>query len=192
MNMKKWTSPVSLCLAFFTLICTAQEELQVSNLNDISTHVMDPEKSIISNTETSTRHSTLLTALRASDMDDVLGYDGQFTVFAPSNMAFEKLPKITVAWLMNPLNKTKLKAVMSYHIVAGKLSASKILKAMCRGKGKATFTTIQGEKITATMNGIDIILTDTYGHKAMITLADSNQSNGVIHEIDSVFMPVKM
>lgn len=183
---------MSLCLAFFTLICTAQEELQVSNLNDISTHVMDPEKSIISNTETSTRHSTLLTALRASDMDDVLGYDGQFTVFAPSNMAFEKLPKITVAWLMNPLNKTKLKAVMSYHIVAGKLSASKILKAMCRGKGKATFTTIQGEKITATMNGIDIILTDTYGHKAMITLADSNQSNGVIHEIDSVFMPVKM
>ena len=76
--------------------------------------------------------------------------------------------------------------------MAGKLSASKILKAISRGEGKATFTTIQGNKIKASMNGIDIILTDTYGNKAKIVLADSNQSNGVIHEIDSVFLPVKI
>jgi uncharacterized surface protein with fasciclin (FAS1) repeats len=192
LKMKKWTSPVSLCLALFALFCNAQEEFQVAALNDISTYEMDIHQSIISNTETSNRLSTLLSALRASDLDHVLGYDGQFTVFAPSNMAFEKLPPLTVAWLMNPLNKTKLKAVMSYHIIAGKLSASKILRAMCRGNGIATFTTVQGEKITATMNGIDIILTDIFGHNAKITLADSNHSNGVMHEIDSVFMPVKL
>ncbi len=183
---------MSLCLVFIALMCSAQEELQVASLSDFNSYKMDVQKSIISNTESSSRLSRLLSALRASDMDDVLGYDGQFTVFAPSNMAFEKLPEVTVAWLMNPLNKTKLKAVMSYHIIAGKLSASKILKAMCRGNGVATFTTVQGEKITATMNGLDIILTDIFGHKAKITLADSNHSNGVIHEIDSVFMPVKL
>jgi uncharacterized surface protein with fasciclin (FAS1) repeats len=153
---------------------------------------MDPEKSIMGNTETSKKHSTLLNALRATELDDVLGYDGQFTVFAPSNLAFEKLSRATVNRLLDPRNKKALRAILSYHIIAGKLSASKILKAMCRGNGKATFTTIQGKKITASMSGIDIILTDPHGNRAKIVLADSNQCNGVIHEIDSVFMPVTM
>ena len=183
---------MSLGLVLLTLTCSAQEQASLAALNSISSYKMDAQKSIISNTETATRLSRLLAALRASDMDDVLDYKGQFTVFAPSNTAFEKLPELTVAWLMNPVNKTKLKAVMSYHIIAGRLTASKMLRAMCRGNGKATFTTVQGEKITATMKGVDIILTDIFGHKAKITFADANQSNGVIHEIDSVFMPVKL
>ncbi|MDP5062453.1 MAG: fasciclin domain-containing protein [Maribacter sp.] len=82
--------------------------------------------------------------------------------------------------------------MLSYHIIADKLSASTILKAMCRGNGIAKFTTIQGEKITATMRGIDIVLTDKSGNSAIIVTADSNQSNGIIHEIDTVFVPEKM
>ena len=142
--------------------------------------------------ESSERHSLLLNALRATELDAVLGYDGQFTVFAPSNLAFEKLSEVTVEKLLDPQNKKMLKAILSYHIIAGKLSASKILKAMCRGMGKATFTTILGEKITASMSGTDIVLTDRQGNSAKIVLADSNQCNGVIHEIDSVFMPLKI
>ena len=189
--MKKWTSPVSLCLVLFSMFGTAQERTSNTALKAIVTF-MDPNKSIIVNTETSERHTTLLTALRATELDAVLDYDGQFTVFAPSNLAFEKLSKATVNRMLDPQNKKALRDILSYHIIAGKLSASKILSAMCRGKGKATFTTILGEEITATMSGIDIILTDPQGNSAMIILADSNQCNGVIHEIDSVFLPVKM
>ena len=173
------------------MFCTAQERTPNAALNRIASF-MDPNKSIIVNTETSERHTTLSTALRATELDAVLDYDGQFTVFAPSNLAFEKLSKTFVNRMLDPKNKKALRNILSYHIIAGKLSASKILKAMCRGKGKATFTTIMGEQITATMNGIDIILTDPQGNSAKIILADSNQCNGVIHEIDSVFLPVNM
>ncbi|MFS4468197.1 fasciclin domain-containing protein [Maribacter sp. 2210JD10-5] len=190
--MNKWTSPVSFCLAFFTLVCAAQENATALKLEKVSTYVMDPEKSILTNAERSPRHHTLLAALKASDLDEVLEYDGEFTVFAPSDVAFSKLSKITIKHLLDPKNKKKLKAIMSYHIVAGKLSASTILRNMCRGNGKTTFTTVHGETLTATMNGIDIILTDSKGNKARITTADSNQSNGVIHEIDKVFFPTSI
>lgn len=190
--MKNWTFPVCLCFAFLSLFTMAQEQMSITPLNNISTYLVDSQSSIIKNTENNKQHSILFNALRATDLDQVLDYDGQFTVFAPSNMAFNKLSSLTIQRLMDPKNKKELKAVMSYHIIAGKLSASKILKAMCRGMGKATFTTIQGEKITATMNGIDIVLTDTQGHTAKIVSADTNQCNGVIHEIDSVFLPVKI
>jgi uncharacterized surface protein with fasciclin (FAS1) repeats len=190
--MKNRTFPVCLCFALFSLLVRAQEQISITPLNNISTLLTDSQTSIIKNTENNEQHSILLNALRAVELDEVLDYDGQFTVFAPSNMAFDKLSSLTIQRLMDPKNKKELKAVMSYHIVAGKLSASKILKAMCRGKGKATFTTIQGEKITATINGIDIVLTDTQGNEAKIVSADTNQCNGVIHEIDSVFLPVKI
>jgi uncharacterized surface protein with fasciclin (FAS1) repeats len=153
---------------------------------------VDHTKSILSHTQTSERYKALLAALQATDLDKVLGYDGQFTVFAPSNNAFENLSGITKERLMDPENKNILKAVMGYHIIAGKLSASKILRAMCSGEGSASFTTIQGEKITASMLGTDIVLTDKMGNSAKITTADVNQSNGVIHEVDTVFFPVRI
>lgn len=152
---------------------------------------MDPEQSILENTADSDNHKTLLAAFKASDLDEVLGYDGPFTVFAPSDSAFDKLPPQKVAELLKPENKKQLHSLMSYHIVAGNLSASNILKAMCRGGGKATFTTIQGDQIMATMKGIDIVLTDPAGSSATITTADANQCNGVIHEIDGVIRPGK-
>ncbi|TDT45428.1 putative surface protein with fasciclin (FAS1) repeats [Maribacter spongiicola] len=189
--MKKWTSLVSLCALFIGLNTFAQDNVIELQFERLITNIQ-PEKSIIESTATNENHSTLLNALRVTNLDKVLNYSGEFTVFAPSNLAFEKLSKATIDKLYNPENKKLLKAMLSYHIIADKLSASTILKAMCRGNGIAKFTTIQGEKITATMRGIDIVLTDKSGNSAIIVTADSNQSNGIIHEIDTVFVPEKM
>lgn len=184
--MKFMVPPLSLIFLFITFFTTAQDNQTPFAFE------MDPEKSILKNTEDSENHKTLLAAMRAADLEDVLGYDGPFTVFAPSDTAFEKLPRHKVTELLKPENKKQLHDVMTYHIVAGNFSASKILKAMCRGKGMATFTTVQGDEITATMSGIDIVLTDNFGNSAKITTADANQCNGVIHEIDSVILPAKL
>jgi uncharacterized surface protein with fasciclin (FAS1) repeats len=100
------------------------------------------------------------------------------------------LAEITRLFL--PENKKDLQKLLTYHIVAGKLTASNILKAMCRGGGSASFTTVQGEEIVANMDGIDIVLSDGKGNTAKITVADVNQCNGIIHQIDSVFLPTKI
>ena len=144
---------------------------------------------IIESTAGSENHKTLFAAVRAADLEATLESDGPFTVFAPSDLAFKKLSSEKISNLLLPENKSELKAVLSYHIVAGNLTASKILKAMCRGAGTASFTTIQGDEIIASMDGIDIVLTDCCGNSARITTADANQCNGVIHVIDSVIMP---
>lgn len=185
--MKCLVLPLSLFFLLFSFVSFAQNDISTRNIL-----TSDPDKSIIRNTETSENHKTLLAAMKASDMEEMLNYDGPYTVFAPSDMAFEKLTDIKIANLLDPKNKKKLHQVLTYHIVAGNLSAAKILKAMCRGNGKATFTTVQGDNIIATMSGIDIILTDTHGNTAKIITADSNQCNGVIHEIDSVILPKKI
>ncbi|MEX0291202.1 MAG: fasciclin domain-containing protein [Flavobacteriaceae bacterium] len=147
------------------------------------------DNTIIQSTEESHNHKTLLAAVKAADLEETLDGEGPFTVFAPSDVAFKKLSSKRIAELLHPENKKALKSVVAYHIVAGNLTAAKILKAMCRGAGTATFTTVQGDEITATMDGIDIVLTDCYGNTARITTADANQRNGVIHVIDSVIMP---
>lgn len=190
-EMKNWTSPVSFLCILFTAFCTAQEP-KTDTFETTSANFLPIGNSLLSITEKTETHSVLLAALRASELDCLLAYDAQFTVFAPSNAAFNKLSDVTKKLLLNPDNKEKLKAIMSYHIIAGKISASTILRAMCRGNGEASFTTILGEKITATMNGIDIVLTDPKGNQAKIVTADSEQRNGVIHEIDSVFFPVNL
>jgi uncharacterized surface protein with fasciclin (FAS1) repeats len=182
---------MSLVLLLFTFFSTAQTTAKASQLISLKSG-MDPEKSILKNTEGSENHKTLLAAMRAADLEEILGYDGPFTVFAPSDRAFEKLSEDKIIELLLPENKKELQALMTYHIVAGNFSASKILRAMCRGEGKASFTTVQGDEITATMQGVDIVLKDNMGNSARITIADSNQCNGVIHEIDSVIQPGKI
>lgn len=173
--MKCLAPPLSVLFLLFTFFSFAQED-----------------KSIIGSTEDSENHKTLLAAVKAADLEQILDEEGPFTVFAPSDKAFQKLSAGKVASLLRPENKEELHSVITYHIIAGNLSASKILKAMCRGEGTATFTTVQGNKIRATLNGIDIILTDNFGNTAKIITADSNQCNGIIHEIDSVILPKKM
>lgn len=150
------------------------------------------QKSILKSTAASGKYRTLLAVMKATELGELLDRSGPFTVFAPSDLAFENLKGTSVDDLLHTDNKEELKALMGYHIVAGKLSASKILKALSRGKGTTTFTTIQGDIITATMKGLDIILSDSFGNTATIVVADSNQRNGVIHEIDGVIRPENM
>lgn len=148
--------------------------------------------SIIESTAYSGNHITLLQAVRAVNLDKILDEDGPFTVFAPSDVAFDKLSKDKVASLFLPENKRELFSLLTYHIVAGNLTASKMMIAMSRGNGKASFTTVQGNKIFASMHGTNIVITDNLGNSATITTADSNQRNGVIHEIDSVILPNRL
>lgn len=140
----------------------------------------------------SNKHQTLLAAFKSTEMEGLLDNEVPLTIFAPSDMAFSKLAPTKLQDLLNSDDKDMLKAVLKYHIVAGKLTASKILKALCRGQGKATFTTIQGNKIIATMRGLDIVLTDAMGNSAKITAADATRGNGIVHEIDSVILPTSI
>ncbi len=149
--------------------------------------------SLIQSPESSGKHSMLLAAVKATDIDEILKKSGPFTVFAPSDAAFQRFSSDKLEKLMNSNDKSKLKTLLSYHIVAGKLTASRILKAMCRGNGKASFTTIQGKKLQAHMEGFDIVLTDSLGNTARIVQADVSQHNDdIVHEIDSVIVPTQM
>jgi uncharacterized surface protein with fasciclin (FAS1) repeats len=149
----------------------------------------DFKKTIYTSTLEAGNYTTLISALQATDLDLTLDGDASFTIFAPSDRAFRKLSDETMKHLLLPENKKELKEMVTYFMVAGSLSASKILNALVRGNGKTTFTTVQGKKIRASIDGIDIILTDGLGNKAKITVADSDQCNGIIHTIDSVILP---
>ncbi|EAR00372.1 fasciclin domain-containing protein [Maribacter sp. HTCC2170] len=188
--MKCYVPQVTLLTLFFTFFTTAQNNFSTFE-NDLLP-LEKVEKSITTTTRNSENHTTLLAIMKAADLAEVLSYDGPYTVFAPSNMAFDKSLSFKTSDLFDPENKKDLQALLRYHIIAGEFSASKILQAMCSGEGKAVFTTVQGENLTATMSGTDIILTDSFGNSARITAADSNQCNGVIHEIDSVIFPKKI
>lgn len=152
----------------------------------------DLSKSITQNTNESDRHTILFAAVQATQMEDILDKSGPFTVFAPSDAAFEKFSGEKMEQLINSKDKSELKSLLTYHIVAGQLTASRILRAMCKGNGKASFTTIQGKKMIAHMEGYDIVLTDPIGNTARITAADLNLKNGVVHEIDSVILPSQL
>lgn len=134
-------------------------------------------------------HTTLVAAVKAADLVTTLQGKGPFTVFAPSNSAFDKLPKGTVESLLKPESKAALVKLLTYHVVAGNLKASDVLAAIKAGKGKVVVKTIQGENLTATLVDGKVILTDAKGGKATVTATDLNASNGVVHVIDSVVMP---
>ncbi|MEZ4970575.1 MAG: fasciclin domain-containing protein [Flavobacteriaceae bacterium] len=155
----------------------------------IENNILQKESSIIESAADSGYHYTLLEVVKAANLEKILDEDGPFTVFAPSDMAFQRLSKVNLRELLLPENKQELFSLLTYHIVAGNITASKILKALCNGNGKASFTTVQGDKIYASMDGLDIVLEDKAGNKARITSADASQSNGIIHEIDSVILP---
>ena len=146
-------------------------------------------KDIIDNAVNSKDHTTLVAAVKAAGLVDTLKGAGPFTVFAPTNAAFDKLPKGTVETLVKPESKATLTKILTYHVVAGKQDAASIAKAIETGKGKATFKTVQGEELTAALEGANVVLTDAKGGKSTVTIADVMQSNGVIHVIDTVLMP---
>ncbi len=133
--------------------------------------------------------STLVAALRAADLVGTLASPGPFTVFAPTNAAFAKLPAGTVETLVKPENKGTLTTVLTYHVIAGRFTSGNVIAAIRKGKGKAVLTTVQGHPLTATMHGRKLILTDAKGGRSVVTTANLMQSNGVVHVIDTVLMP---
>jgi uncharacterized surface protein with fasciclin (FAS1) repeats len=134
-------------------------------------------------------HTTLVAAVKAADLVATLKSEGPFTVFAPTNAAFDKLPKGTVANLLKPESKEALAGILTYHVVAGKLDAAAVVKAIKDGKGKAVLTTVNGAKLTATLNGKSVILTDAKGGKSKVLVTDLMGSNGIVHVIDTVLLP---
>ena len=150
---------------------------------------MYASKDIVDNAVNSADHTTLVAAVKAAGLVDTLKGTGPFTVFAPTNAAFDKLPAGTVETLLKPENKQTLTQVLTYHVVAGKVDAASLAKKIKDGKGTATLKTVAGGTLTAMMSGKDIVLKDAKGGTSKVTIADVNQSNGVIHVVDSVLLP---
>jgi uncharacterized surface protein with fasciclin (FAS1) repeats len=150
---------------------------------------MYPSKNIVENAVNSKDHTTLVAAVKAADLVETLKSDGPFTVFAPVNTAFDKLPAGTVETLLKPENKSKLSGILTYHVVAGKWDAKSIAKLIKDGNGTAEVTTVAGGKLWIMMKGNDVVLKDESGGMAKVTIKDVNQKNGVIHVIDSVLLP---
>jgi uncharacterized surface protein with fasciclin (FAS1) repeats len=151
---------------------------------------MFPAKNIIQNAVNSADHTTLVAAVKAAGLVDTLEGPGPFTVFAPTNEAFDKLPAGTVDSLLKPENKSLLTKVLTYHVVTGRLSSSDLLKKIRDGNGTAELTTVEGGKLWVMLHdGKHIMLKDEKGGTALVTIADVFQSNGVIHVIDTVVMP---
>ena len=134
-------------------------------------------------------HTTLVAAVKAADLVGTLKGAGPFTVFAPTNAAFDKLPKGTVDGLLKPESKKALSGILTYHVVAGNLDAAAVIAAIKKGNGKAEVTTVNGAKLTASLKGDKVILTDAKGGISTVTATDLKGSNGVIHVIDTVLMP---
>jgi uncharacterized surface protein with fasciclin (FAS1) repeats len=151
---------------------------------------MYPTKNIIENAVNSKDHTTLVAAVKAAGLVDTLEGTGPFTVFAPTNEAFDKLPAGTVDTLLKPESLDTLKKILTYHVVAGKLTTKDIEKEIKKGGGKAELTTVEGGKLTASMMDGKIMLTDEKGGTAMITIPNVIQSNGVIQVVNAVLMPM--
>ncbi len=134
-------------------------------------------------------HTTLVAAVKAADLVATLKGAGPFTVFAPTNAAFDKLPAGTVTTLLKPENKAQLTKILTYHVVAGNLDAAAVIAAINAGKGKAVVTTVSGGKLTATLEKDKVKLTDESGKTAYVVAADLKGSNGVVHVIDGVLLP---
>ncbi len=150
---------------------------------------MYPSKNIVENAVNSKDHTTLVAAVKAAGLVETLQGAGPFTVLAPTNSAFDKVPKDALNSLMKPENKAQLTKILTYHVIPGKWSAGQIMKAIKDGKGMYETKTVQGGKLTFWMKGKDVYVKDAQGKSAKVTIADVNQSNGVIHVIDGVLMP---
>jgi uncharacterized surface protein with fasciclin (FAS1) repeats len=173
-------------LAITTFSATAQMDMKDPTVGGAA---MYPNKTIVENAVNSPINTTLVAAVKAAGLVDTLNSPGPFTVFAPTNDAFAKLPAGTVDTLLQPDNKATLVKILTYHVVPGKLSAKDIEAGIKAGGGKYEMTTVEGGKLTATMSGKKIMLTDEKGGMATITTANVFQSNGVIHVINAVLMP---
>lgn len=185
-----------IAMAVFTAVFLMSNSMIAQTMKKENTKMvggaeMYPTKNIVENAVNSKDHTTLVAAVKAADLVGVLQSEGPFTVFAPTNAAFEKLPEGTVSTLLKVENKEKLKGVLTYHVLAGNYKAADVIAAIEKGNGMATFKTVNGAELTAMLDGNFVKLKDSAGNVATVTVADVNQSNGVIHVIDTVLLPGK-
>ena len=157
---------------------------------DVGGAPMFETKNIVENAVNSKDHTTLVAAVQAAGLVETLQGPGPFTVFAPTNEAFAALPDGTVDTLLMPENKDQLTGVLTYHVVAGKVSAADLAERIAANNGVYIFETVNGTKLSAQMRGDTIYIGDKGGHNATITISDVNQSNGVIHVLDRVLLPM--
>ncbi|NRT15776.1 putative surface protein with fasciclin (FAS1) repeats [Flavobacterium sp. 28A] len=182
MKTRKFLSVAFLTLAFGAT-SFAQKTVMVGGAE------MYPSKNIIENAVNSKDHTTLVAAVKAADLVETLQGMGPFTVFAPTNAAFDMLAAGTVETLLKPENKKMLQTILTYHVVSGKMNAVDIAKAIKEGNGKAMLKTVSDGTLTAWMKGKKLYITDEKGGMAEVTIADVNQSNGVIHVVNAVLLP---
>ena len=177
-------------LTFGLLLAVAATSAQTMDGNPmVGGAAMFKTKNIVENAVNSKDHTTLVAAVQAAGLVDTLESAGPFTVFAPVNAAFDKLPAGTVDMLLKPENKATLVKILTYHVVAGNMDSAAIAKAIKKGHGKAELKTVAGGKLWASMDGKTLVLTDEKGGMSRVTIADVRQSNGVIHVVDTVLMP---
>jgi uncharacterized surface protein with fasciclin (FAS1) repeats len=181
--MKHWT----VAAVSAALITTGAMAVQRNPM--VGGAAMLPTRNIVENAVNSKDHTTLVAAVKAADLVGTLSGPGPFTVFAPTNAAFAKLPAGTVETLVKPENKATLTTILTYHVVPGKVRAADLVRQIKSGGGTATLTTVQGGTLTARRSGNRVTLTDAKGGTSRVTIADVNQSNGVIHVVDTVLMP---
>jgi len=174
-------------ICFITLV--AASAILAANNPMVGGHEMFPFKNIVQNALNSEDHTTLVAAVKAAGLVDTLEGPGPFTVFAPTNEAFAKLPAGTVDTLLMTENKATLTKILTYHVVSGKMDSKEIAMAIKAGNGKAELNTVSGGKLWASMKGKDLVLTDEKGDMAKVTISNVFQSNGVIHVIDTVLLP---
>lgn len=178
-----------LIFSMITLLAMSQVSFAQEKTVMVGGAAMYPSKNIIENAVNSKDHTTLVAAVKAAGLVETLSGAGPFTVFAPTNKAFDKLPKGTVETLLKPESKDMLSGILTYHVVAGKVGAADLIKMIKDNGGKATVKTVAGGNLTAMMKGKNVVLMDAKGGTSTVTIADVNQSNGVIHVIDTVLMP---
>ena len=183
-------------LTTFSIIAgTAFMFLAFTNINSTVTNPsneiegLNDDNTIVSVAAANENFTTLVAAVKAAGLVETLNSEGPFTVFAPVNDAFAKLPAGTVETLLKPENKATLTAILTYHVVAGEFKAADVVKAIKANNGAFKITTVQGGTLTASLSGANVILTDTKGNKSTVVIADVDASNGIIHAIDSVVMP---
>ncbi|MEA3011395.1 MAG: hypothetical protein QOJ91_3087 [Sphingomonadales bacterium] len=172
-----------------TMLVAAAGGVAIAKNPMVGGAAMYANKTIVQNAVNSKDHTTLVAAVKAAGLVDTLSGPGPFTVFAPTNAAFNKLPAGTVDTLVMPENKPMLTKILTYHVVAGRMTSTQIAAKIRAGRGTARLTTVQGEPLTARMQGKYLVLTDAKGGKSRVTTADVMQSNGVIHVVDTVLMP---
>jgi uncharacterized surface protein with fasciclin (FAS1) repeats len=176
-------------LFMLAVVALATTQVSAQKTKMVGGAAMYPTKNIVENAVNSKDHTTLVAAVKAAELVETLSSAGPFTVFAPTNGAFKKLPAGTVETLVKPESKAALTGILTYHVIAGKVSAADVIAGIKAGGGKFVAKTVAGGELTFTLKGKKVQLTDEKGGKAIVTIADVNQSNGVIHVIDAVLLP---